>query len=266
LPEYVRARADLYRSWSTDSPYRSLLSVNADRLLRKSRPAPRAGVVSFVWDDGTTEARRVEFEQRLGLRGGEGPDDKGRWRYEASNVFGLYGLRTDVHDSEGIDWAGLAELNSWLPPLEPARVWLAQITLFVPFLLLGSACVDLTRSWRRGTSAPILRVASRKHQHRDHPAFAAKLPNDLQPRPTRKHHIQDDDVVRVHMCLQPAAFTVVLCVHDIPLLAQTPREKARDLAVVFHNQDPHLVRPRPGARVRVRSVWIAWHEDFFTFA
>jgi hypothetical protein len=82
LPQYVRARADLYRMWSADTPYGSLLSMNPVRL--------------------------------------------------------LYGTR----------------LNSWIPPLEPARVVLAQITLIVPFLLLGSASVDLTRNWRRGTPPP----------------------------------------------------------------------------------------------------------------
>jgi hypothetical protein len=49
----------------------------------------------------------------------------------------------------------LEALNSWLPAKEPARIWMAQISTVIPFLLIGSAGISLVRSRREGTAPPL---------------------------------------------------------------------------------------------------------------
>jgi 4-amino-4-deoxy-L-arabinose transferase-like glycosyltransferase len=159
LPEYVRARADLYQMWSaSSSPYRSLLSMNPIRFLRgESPPAPKPAPISVTWEPTVTAAQRKELEQQHGMRLLEGPDDNGRWRYEIQNVYdpALLRLSGVADQTEGIDWGRVQALNSWLPLLGPTRVWLAQVTMLVPVLLLAAAGLGLLRSWRLGTHVPV---------------------------------------------------------------------------------------------------------------
>ena len=157
VPDYVRARAELYRMWSAGSEYTNLLRTNPLRVAdRAPAPAPKPGMLRFAWEPRVIDARRAELEQRFGLRTLDGPDSDERWRYAVVNVYEprLYELSRLTRDTEGLDWRVLESLNTWLPALVPARTFLAQVTLVVPFVLLVSAGWDAVRARRVGIPVP----------------------------------------------------------------------------------------------------------------
>ena len=155
---YVRDRADLYDMWSArGSTYRQVLFRSPLRLGDGWKaPAPKAGVVSFDWEPPVSDAERTALEQRFGLHPAPGPADGQRARYEVDNIYDarLAGLRGRINDVSGLDWELLKQLRSWLPTLEPARWFLAQITLIVPFLLLASVGFDVANARRLRTTVP----------------------------------------------------------------------------------------------------------------
>lgn len=154
---YVRSRADLYNMWSGRDAYRGLLSVSPMNLIDGWRPQPvQPGVVRFRWTDDISGARQEELEREFGLHRLEGPDADQRWRYQADDVNAprMYALYRVTDATEGLDWTRLEQRNAWLPTLEPSRVWLAQITLVLPVLLLAWAGVMLLRAWWAGVRSP----------------------------------------------------------------------------------------------------------------
>jgi len=164
VPEYVRARTSLYEDWAaTDSPFLALLEMNPIRTLvgeRSMTPTPAA--VSITWDGHVDAARRAELERRYRLRPlHDGPDDTGRWRYEVPNVYdaALWDLRDEMENAdsaEGFRWERLERLRSpfLVPTREAAELWLLQLALLMPILLLISAGIDFLRASATGTSIP----------------------------------------------------------------------------------------------------------------
>ena len=154
LPEYVRSRNDLYREWSaSDSPYRTLRAFNPLRaLMASAAPAAQPRVISLQWDSEIDATRRSELEQELGLQLITGPDADRRCQYRVANIYDARLLRVAryIRDSHDVPWDRLRELSSPLPRREDARLWLEQLTLLVPILLLVSAGLDIARSRRRG--------------------------------------------------------------------------------------------------------------------
>jgi hypothetical protein len=152
--DYVRSRSELYDMWSAHGTYRALLFRSPLRLAEGwTPPAPRAAVVSFDWEPPISDADRTALERRLGLRPLSGSSNGQQWRYEVDNVYDLrlLDLAGRINDASGLDMNRLRELGSWLPTLEPARTLLAQVTLVVPFLLLGAVGFDVARARRLGT-------------------------------------------------------------------------------------------------------------------
>ena len=165
VPEYVQSRAYPYEVWSVSgSPYSSLLTMNPIRTLIGDRSVPpRPAAVSFTWNAHIDSTQRAELERQYELRPlYEGPDDAGRWHYEVPNVYdaGLWDLRGHLENadsSEGLDWEQLERLRSpWLVPTrDAAELWLFQVVLLVPILLVMSAGVDAMRAWHERKPIPL---------------------------------------------------------------------------------------------------------------
>jgi hypothetical protein len=157
VPEYVRARADLYEKWAGAGTFREVLAGSPARLFDGWVPrSPQPGILRFSWRDVVSDRERTGFEQRLGLRRIEGPAGDSRWAYHVDdlNRADLHELRNSVAEAEGFDWTRLEARNRWLPAREPARLWMAQITALVPFLLVASAAFAVWRHARNRTHAP----------------------------------------------------------------------------------------------------------------
>jgi hypothetical protein len=157
VTDYVRARADLYRMWSAGSEYTDLLRTSPLRVAdRPAAPPPTSGVFTFAWEPPVTDAERTRLERRFGLRRLDGPDGDDRWRYAVTNVYEptLYGLSRLTRDTEGVQWSVLEALNSWRPAPGAARIFLAQVTVVIPFALLISAGWDVVRARRLGVPLP----------------------------------------------------------------------------------------------------------------
>lgn len=163
--EYVRARVYLYEDWSaSDSPYLSLLAMNPIRTLIADRSlSPRPAEVSFTWSGSVDAARRAELEQRHRLRRlQEGPDQTGRWRYEVPNIYSpeLWELRGEMENPDsaaGLEWDQLERLQAplFVPTREAAQLWLYQVALLVPIVLLISAGLDIRRAYAKGQPIPL---------------------------------------------------------------------------------------------------------------
>lgn len=155
LVEYTRVRAALYQE-PPGFAYASLLKLNPVRdLTPESPPAPRRAVVAFLWNPSVTESVRHELERQHGLRLLDERDAHGRWRYEVSNLYdvGLLGLDPYIMDGAGFEWDRLKETRSRLPAHDNVALWLQQMALLIPLLLLVSAGLQV---WRRGNRSEAL--------------------------------------------------------------------------------------------------------------
>jgi hypothetical protein len=157
LVDYVRTRAHLYDMWAGEDAYQAILKRNPLGFTDGWVPPPaKPGVVVFRWENDLTPEDRVELEQRFGLRRVDGPDADDRWRYQVDDVYApkLFGLKNWTDNTEGLDWARLEALSSWIPAREPSRIWQAQITIVIPLLLLIPALFSFARSLAAGTPPP----------------------------------------------------------------------------------------------------------------
>lgn len=156
LPEYVRARADLYTDWSASrSPYTVLWSMNPIReLLPEPLPTPKPAIVSFEWNPDVDEAQRRTLERRHGLRLLREGGPKERWQYEVPNAYdtGLLGLNSFIDDTQGFEWDRLQRARVPVPTRANAQIWLEQTALLVPLLLLLAGAIDVYRCWSGGKS------------------------------------------------------------------------------------------------------------------
>ncbi|OFW51109.1 MAG: hypothetical protein A3G77_15915 [Acidobacteria bacterium RIFCSPLOWO2_12_FULL_68_19] len=152
LPEYIRSRYERYAlGRHYRNPYPSLLTMNPIRTLTPEEPPqPEAGVVSFEWLEHVDEAQRTRIAADYGLRLVNGPDGKGRWEYEAQNRLDprLLGLQAVINNASGLDWQRLSELRWRLPAPDDSVLWLQQVALLVPVLLLVGAGLEVLRSRR----------------------------------------------------------------------------------------------------------------------
>lgn len=146
LVEYARARLALYDR--ARSPYTALLSVNPLRLL-VPEPLPPAtpGHVWFVWRPDIDDFGRQELQQRYRLRPVEGRDGRDRLGFEVPNIYdpSLLELEPFIRDPFGFPWDRLKEARSWLPPPASAAVWLRQVALIIPIVLVTAGA---WHSWR----------------------------------------------------------------------------------------------------------------------
>jgi hypothetical protein len=153
LPQYVRSRADLYKEWSaSDSPYRTLRRINPIRtLMAAPAPPPRAGVISLEWEPRVDTAQRRELEREFGLQPIEGTDRERRSQYRIANIYDVELLHLDQHirESAGVPWDRLHDLGSRLPRRDDGLLWMEQMMLVVPILLMAMSAVDLARSRHR---------------------------------------------------------------------------------------------------------------------
>jgi hypothetical protein len=157
LPGYVRARTNLYDQWSGEHALVAIMQRNPLEFTKGwAPPPPKPGVVTFRWDDSVTPDDQPRMERQYGLRRVGGPDDDRRWRYDIDNVYDprLNELRNRIESTEGLDWERLEALRSWIPAREPARIWLAQITVVIPLLFVLSAGLTLARCLAYGIPAP----------------------------------------------------------------------------------------------------------------
>lgn len=159
LPQYVESRAELYGFWSaSQSPYRTLWALNPIAALTPDPlPEPRPGLVAFQWSFSVDEATQRQLEKRFALRLVEGPDEEGRMRYELPNLYDarLLQLRPLLNETEGFEWERLNESAWHIPGRARSQLWLQQVTLLIPLLLLASAALAAVRSRRRGEPVPL---------------------------------------------------------------------------------------------------------------
>lgn len=165
VPEYVRARMYLYDDWSTsESPYLSLLDINPIRTVLGNRSVPpRPATVSLTWNANVDAAERAALEAHYRLSPlRAGPDETGVWHYEVPNIYAkeLFDLRASLENadsSQGFDWEQLQRLRApaVLPTTDAAQLWLYQLALLIPLLLLVSGGFDAVRAWREGRALPL---------------------------------------------------------------------------------------------------------------
>ena len=159
LPEYVESRAELYRFWSArESPYQVLQRLNpVAALAPEPLPPPQRGVVAFEWVSSVDEAERQRLEKRFELRFLEGPDERGRLHYELPNLYDarLMELGPSLNDTSGFEWKRLEEFAWRIPGRDNAQLWLEQVSLLVPLLLLLSVALAGGRHWHRGEPIPL---------------------------------------------------------------------------------------------------------------
>jgi len=156
LLEYTRMRAVLYQP-PPGPVYASLLELNPVRELTPDPPpAPRPAVVGFLWNPGVDEALRRRLERQQGLRPLDERDAHGRWRYEVPNIYdvSLFNLNSYITDGAGFEWDRLREIRSGLPARDHVLLWLQQMALLIPILLLISAVLEVRRSRYRLDAVP----------------------------------------------------------------------------------------------------------------
>jgi hypothetical protein len=157
LVEYTQMRAALYQE-PEGLVYASLLDLNPIRELTPDPPpAPRPAVVSFLWNGRVDKGLRRQLERQHRLRLLDERDVHGRLQYEVSNVYdpALVGLDPYITDAAGFEWDRVREMRSRLPARDNVALWLQQMALLVPILLLTSAVLELWRSrYRSGAVSP----------------------------------------------------------------------------------------------------------------
>ena len=149
LPDYIRARAYLYTELSArGSPYQRLRRFNPVPIMFGERPVATPGLVAFDWNSDVDEARRRQLEGVHGLQRVDSAASDGRSHYRIVNIYdrSLLELNHDIHNSDGIPWDQLQALDSRLPSRDTAQLWLMQISLLVPILVLAAAGLDVVRN------------------------------------------------------------------------------------------------------------------------
>jgi len=158
LAPYVDARLGRYALGTPYSnPFASLLSINPIQALTpQAPPALEPGAVRFEWLGHVDVAARQRLVEELDLRLVEGPDDRGRWQYAVDNRLDpqLLELRAHINNAENIDWSRLSELRWRLPARNDSALWLQQMALLVPLLLLAAAGLRALRAWRHREPIP----------------------------------------------------------------------------------------------------------------
>jgi len=158
LPQYVQSRTELYTFWSANgSPYLVLRELNPLAVLSpEPLPPPRRAVVTFRWSSSVDDSERPRLERQFALRTLARPGNDGLWRYELPNLYNirLLELKPWLDDAEGFDWDPLVRTASRMPSRENALLWLEQVTLLVPLLLLGSAVRQAAQCWYRSEPTP----------------------------------------------------------------------------------------------------------------
>lgn len=163
LIEYTKLRAALYQG-PPGLVHASLLAMNPLRQLAPAPPPPpKPATVAFLWDDAVDEDLRARLEREHGLQQLDGRDSRGRWRYRISDVYDvrLLALEPFIHDDAGFEWDRVEEIASNLPAREGVVLWLQQMALLVPILLLAAAAVQGWRSRHCLAASPeVWRMAS----------------------------------------------------------------------------------------------------------
>jgi hypothetical protein len=149
LGEYIESRAQLYSAWSASTfPLQALAHINpVQELFRRAQPAPKSGIVRFVWSSDVAEAQQRGLETRYRLRPLGRRDDVGRDVYEVPNVFDptLAGLDPFIRSGNGFQFDAIRDMQSHFPSISNAQLWLMQMAFIVPALLLASQILQLAR-------------------------------------------------------------------------------------------------------------------------
>ena len=152
LTSYVAARGERF-TYSRDSgyrnPYAALLDIHPARQLRPAvLPGPESRVVSIEWESDVDDSRRRALETRYELHPLT-PDESGSLRYRVANAYDvrLLGLRDEIRNDKGFSWQLLDDVQRRLPSAEGADMWLAQMTMLVPFALIISGLLDMYCGW-----------------------------------------------------------------------------------------------------------------------
>lgn len=152
LLEYARTSATLYQQ-PRGFVYASLLRLNPVRALSpQPPPAPKRAVVGFVWNkERADETVRQQLERKHGLRALPERDADGRSQYEVANLYdvGLLDLEWYINDSSGFDWDRLREIRLRLPTRQNVELFLSQVALLIPVLLVVSGGWAIWRDRRR---------------------------------------------------------------------------------------------------------------------
>jgi hypothetical protein len=149
LVEYTQMRAALYQRPGANLVHVSLFKLNPLRQLTPDPPpTPKPAVVAFFWDDSADERLQHELERELRLRRLDERDARGRWQYEVPNVYdaGLFRLDPYITDATGFQWDRLEEVRSRLPARDNVALWLQQMALLIPLVLLAAAASEIWRN------------------------------------------------------------------------------------------------------------------------
>jgi hypothetical protein len=150
LIEYTKLRAALYQA-PPGFVHASLFAVNPLRQFAPApSPPPRPAIVAFRWDDAVDDDLRARLEREHGLQQLDDRDPRGRWRYRVPDVYDVRLLELEPHitDGTGFEWDRLEEIAKNLPAREGVVLWLQQMALVVPILLVAAAAVQGWRSRR----------------------------------------------------------------------------------------------------------------------
>lgn len=143
LAEYTRLRAAKYEG--TSSVFLSMQMLNPLRVVKPAAPpTPQPAVIGFFWQPDISEQRQHDIEQQLGLRRLDERDSVGRLQYAVNNLYDVKLLSLDPYilDGNGFVWERLTELRARLPSRDDILLWLEQVTLLVPLMILVWAAVD----------------------------------------------------------------------------------------------------------------------------
>ena len=152
LASYVAARGERFtysRNSGTQNSYTALLEIHPVRQLRPAvLPAPESRTVSFEWEADVDDSRRQALETQYELQ----PlttDESGSLRYKVANAYDvrLLGLRDAIRNEKGFSWQLLDDAQRGRPSREGTYMWLAQMTMLVPVVLIISGLLDLYRGW-----------------------------------------------------------------------------------------------------------------------
>jgi type IV secretory pathway VirB2 component (pilin) len=163
LFDFARMRREKYLTPDDHVVYSALLRMNPMRqLMPAPTPPPTPAVVGFFWKPEVDAMQRQSLERQFGLRLLAEVDPRKRLRYEVPNVYdgALFGLDPYITDGAGFEWDRIEEVRWRLPTHDNVALWLEQMALLIPVILLLSAAGALVRG-RRGGNDQELRDACR---------------------------------------------------------------------------------------------------------